>query len=683
MSKTCKLCRSLQRDRITSRLFLECKPDELIKSVEDNQCPSCGILLEGLRLKEDDSWSLKDVSTLYGYGFRDDNTLILEIYFIEDRPRAVLEFYHAGHHDGIRGQPLPWKAIKPRTPFTSHPMSDQALSWVKSKLQTCIDTHECYDRANSHLPHRILAFDASDECISVRLMVSEPATSDKYAALSHCWGQSLRCKLTSANLEDRKVGIPWEELPRTFQDAIRYCLRLDIHYLWIDALCIIQDYPEDWQRESAKMAEIYGNSFITLAATAAACGDDGLLPEEPRLVEEPVICWKDSIGHMFDIGVRRRRTHWTFPLSDFSKEENPLLTRGGYSRNAYCLPGFYTSHFALRHHSSDPESDRCGPSNSSGISTQRCDTLLPEPTAHGIEPENASVDSIDSLKRVGEDWIHIVEQYSALSLTRDTDRLPALSGLAARTAMTSTFLGHQGYKAGLWEQWLRRHLTWRVDNLPPGLRRAEYRGPSWSWVSVDAQVRFWDEEELNRPLLVIQSTEQEQWDMQRDERRGTGNRNANEWDLDEWDEDERERDQWEKSKVPLITSCVVKSEGYNPFGEVSAAALGVTGLLQRVSLGREWGTLELKASGWNRPVTLTFFPDYRLDYDNKTPRLRESDVNLFMLFPQVALVLVKLPEQLESPTYRRIGIINVGSEGLLVHHTDWMKGAEQQSFVCV
>ncbi|KAK6833331.1 heterokaryon incompatibility protein [Apiospora arundinis] len=664
MSKTCELCRGFQRDRITSRLFLECKPDELIKSVEDNHCPSCGILLEGLRLKQDDSWSLKDVSTLYGYGFRDDNTLILEIYFIEDRPRAVLEFYHAGHHDGICGQPLPWKAIKPRTPFTSHPMSDQALSWVKSKLQTCIDTHECYDRANSHLPHRILAFDASDECISVRLMVSEPATSGKYAALSHCWGQSLRCKLTSANLEDRKVGIPWEELPRTFQDAIRYCLRLDIHYMWIDALCIIQDYPEDWQRESAKMAEIYGNSFITLAATAAACGDEGLFPKEPRLVEEPVVCWKDPTGHVFDLGVRRRRTHWSFPLSDSSKEENPLLTRGNL------------------------EPDHRDPSSSSGIIPQICDTLLPEPTAHGIEPENPSVDSIDSLKRVGEDWIHIVEQYSALSLTRDTDRLPALSGLAARTAMTSTFLGHQGYKAGLWEQWLRRHLTWRVDNLPPGLRRAEYRGPSWSWVSVDAQVRFWDEEELNRPLLVIQSTEHEQWDMQRDERRVTSNRNANEWDLDEWDldewdEDERERDQWEKSKVPLITSCVVKSEGYNPFGEVSAAALGVTGLLQQVALGRKWGTLELKASGWNRPVTLTFFPDYCLDYDNKTPRLRESDVTLFMLFPQVALVLVKLPEQLETPTYRRIGIINVGSEGLLVHHTDWMKGAEQQSFVYV
>ncbi|KAK8032133.1 HET-domain-containing protein [Apiospora arundinis] len=536
-------------------------------------------------------------------------------------------------------------------------MSDQALSWVKSKLQTCIDTHECYDRANSHLPHRILAFDASDECISVRLMVSEPATSGKYAALSHRWGQSLRCKLTSANLEDRKVGIPWEELPRTFQDAIRYCLRLDIHYLWIDALCIIQDFPEDWQRESAKMAEIYGNSVVTLAATAAACGDDGLFPEEPRLVEERVVCWKDPTGHVFDIGVRRCRTHWTFPLSDISKEENPLLTRGWVLQERLLSPrvlhfcreelvwecGTITvcecgsmpslpnakQHFALRHHSSDPESDRCGPSNSSGISTQRCETLLPEPTAHGIEPENPSVDSIDSLKRVGEDWIHIVEQYSALSLTRDTDRLPALSGLAARTAMTSTFLGHQGYKAGLWEQWLRRHLTWRVDNLPPGLRRAKYRGPSWSWVSVDAQVKFWDEEELNRPPLVMQSTQDELWDKQRDERRGASNRNANEWDLDEWDEDERERDQWEKSKVPLITSCVVKSEGYNPFGEVSAAALGVTGLLQRVALGREWGTLELKASGWNRPVTLTFFPDYCLDYDNKPPRGCVSQMSTF------------------------------------------------------
>ncbi|KAK8047417.1 hypothetical protein PG996_015481 [Apiospora saccharicola] len=63
----------------------------------------------------------------------------------------------------------------------------------------------------------------------------------------------------------------------------------------------------------------------------------------------------------------------------------------------------------------------------------------------------------------------------------------------------SDFLGSGGYKAGLWAPSLRRHLTWRVDTLPPGLRRPRYRGPSWSWVSVDAKVRFWDEEDMRPP----------------------------------------------------------------------------------------------------------------------------------------------------------------------------------------
>jgi hypothetical protein len=45
---------------------------------------------------------------------------------------------------------------------------------------------------------------------------------------------------------------------------------MDIRYLWIDALCIIQHDEEDWDAESKRMANIYRQSFLTVAAVSAA-----------------------------------------------------------------------------------------------------------------------------------------------------------------------------------------------------------------------------------------------------------------------------------------------------------------------------------------------------------------------------------------------------------------------------
>jgi hypothetical protein len=45
-------------------------------------------------------------------------------------------------------------------------------------------------------------------------------------------------KLTSANLGTLKHGIELSILPKTFRDAVWICSRLQITYLWIDALCM-------------------------------------------------------------------------------------------------------------------------------------------------------------------------------------------------------------------------------------------------------------------------------------------------------------------------------------------------------------------------------------------------------------------------------------------------------------
>ncbi|KAK7966438.1 uncharacterized protein PG986_000715 [Apiospora aurea] len=257
--------------------------------------------------RENDRWSLKDVSTIYGYGFRsEDDTLTLEIYFVQERPKIVLEFF-VGH---------PTEPIRPRASSSGHPMSVRALDRVVSKLQTCSDEHACYDQANTTLPRRILALDASHRTVSVRVVEKDGSTArDKYATLSHCWGQGWRCTLNKANLEDRKAGVPWKELPKTFQDAIRFCLRRDLHYLWIDSLCIIQDDPGDWQLESAKMADTYQNSYITLAATAAATRGIGMFPKKVYVLHGgPSPSVSLDLPAVYEVHAREPATHegWAF-----------------------------------------------------------------------------------------------------------------------------------------------------------------------------------------------------------------------------------------------------------------------------------------------------------------------------------------------------------------------------------
>ncbi|KAJ4287046.1 hypothetical protein N0V88_007811 [Collariella sp. IMI 366227] len=66
-------------------------------------------------------------------------------------------------------------------------------------------------------------------------------------------------------------------LPQTLQDAMAVTHRLGFEYLWIDALCIIQDSPEDKQREISQMHNIYQSAAVTIVAATASSVNQGFL----------------------------------------------------------------------------------------------------------------------------------------------------------------------------------------------------------------------------------------------------------------------------------------------------------------------------------------------------------------------------------------------------------------------
>jgi hypothetical protein len=117
------------------------------------------------------------------------------------------------------------------------------------------------------------------------LLLLEDRRPEKYACLSHCRGSGKDIlKTEQASLRAHlDTGIAVDELPRTFQDVVDICQRLDVKYLWIDSLCIIQDSDEDWRAQSARMGDIYENARFTIAASASNAPTEG--------------CYRTTSGH--------------------------------------------------------------------------------------------------------------------------------------------------------------------------------------------------------------------------------------------------------------------------------------------------------------------------------------------------------------------------------------------------
>ncbi|EHK23417.1 uncharacterized protein TRIVIDRAFT_131204, partial [Trichoderma virens Gv29-8] len=99
-----------------------------------------------------------------------------------------------------------------------------------------------------------------------------------YTTLSYCWGQYDKCRSLKANLYAHKHNIVFNELPSVFQQAITFTRALQIRYLWIDALCIVQDDSDDFTREIAIMDDIYKGGFCRIAITSCKAPTESFWP---------------------------------------------------------------------------------------------------------------------------------------------------------------------------------------------------------------------------------------------------------------------------------------------------------------------------------------------------------------------------------------------------------------------
>lgn len=64
---------------------------------------------------------------------------------------------------------------------------------------------------------------------------------------------------------------------RAIRDAMKVAINLGLTYLWVDALCIIQDSNQSNIRKLSVMHQIFENSSLTIVAASVPSADHGFL----------------------------------------------------------------------------------------------------------------------------------------------------------------------------------------------------------------------------------------------------------------------------------------------------------------------------------------------------------------------------------------------------------------------
>jgi len=335
--------------------------------------------------------------------------------------------------------------LKPYCNFT------ELSSWVRECSEDPHGTHfDCWEsRFETYTWKTLRLIDVKTMCLVVKQLPT------KYAALSYVWGPPhlIQLKLHQMNVE--KMSKPnalrerWNQVPTTIKDAIRVCIEFGIQYLWVDALCLVQDAP-DLPRHLDKMTEIYDAAVMTIVA---ACADSSWTGLSGVSIARPMSQHRVSFGSMALIE----------PLPPLGTElENARWTQRGWT---------FQEHIFSR---------RCLIFLENRVVFQCNDGWTDESIdfdyrGRGLRHAKASTRmSLPALSPRGENFsfLPFVECFCKLELTYDSDALNACRGVIAWLEQNDTEF--------FWATPTNRMLAGLDFGTEALERRPDY--PSWSWL---------------------------------------------------------------------------------------------------------------------------------------------------------------------------------------------------------
>lgn len=362
--------------------------------------------------------------------------------------------------------------------------SDATLLQIAQWMGECLTSHskcskiQTVTATRDILPLRLLDLAPALHTDLIKLESSKPLpVHTVYVTLSHCWGGHCKTSLTTSSLAKFQTGIHLNTLPRTFQEAVILTRKLGFRYLWIDALCIVQDSHQEWSHQASLMGDIYASSSLTISATGSSDSDGGLYHSR-----SPLSVWPCRITARWDC----------FP------DDKLVLNRPGWAEERAMEPlstrGWVFQEWLLSkriiHLSKDQVRWECHCLAASEVYPKGLEDH--DIDLHGLPTKNV-IKLLES-ENVSTLWRRIREEYSEMHLTVATDKLTAFAGIA-RMVHKVLKSPKEDYVAGLWRPELMTELLWerftprkevkvnRKDHL------SQYIAPSWSWTSIDGS--FW------------------------------------------------------------------------------------------------------------------------------------------------------------------------------------------------
>jgi hypothetical protein len=339
------------------------------------------------------------------------------------------------------------------------------LELARAWLENCFHSHApC--RSVQHveiMPLRLL--DVSDiSCVKLSLDVQ---TINCYVTLSYKWGQGAKFLLTSGNSMALVSGVSVASFPQTFCDAVEATNYLGFNYLWIDALCIKQDDPQELDDQIRVMDDIFKGSSLTLFAGASESAYSGLGVMRDPLLSQPT---EVNLTFHFNGSVYNK----PFFINGFRSlavdgrhyEELPQFQRGCVlQEEVLALRGliFASDGTWWRYIYEEAEERNVNSSKKEHIRNRYCrfDTfnnlrvwLL------GCDPNTESERWPKSnIKReILDEWYTMIKKYSKRQLSFESDVLRAVAGLASAVGKLRGYI----YLSGLWAEDLQFGLLWRT-----------------------------------------------------------------------------------------------------------------------------------------------------------------------------------------------------------------------------
>ncbi|RDW87634.1 hypothetical protein BP5796_03328 [Coleophoma crateriformis] len=290
-----------------------------------------------------------------------------------------------------------------------------SMARAKMMLRKCLQSHKSCPRDKAtYLPTRVIKIGLNGNTYVPRLHISGMGERGSYVALSYCWGGDQNYITSMATVRSQCEGIYMNNLPYSIQDAIRVTAGLGIEYLWVDAICIIQDSSVDKATEINNMCEIYKNAKLSISAASSSSVYDGFL-------------WKIPMATRDVDGVLRHPLTNT-GFNGRSMDDGPLHRRG------WALQENMLSSRILSFQSYRLE--------------WQCNTTRVTDAFRNPVSSLSSIAGEKDTDLQHRHWISIVERYSQCSLSLSEDRLPALAGIAKEIGMH----WNDVYLAGIWRK---------------------------------------------------------------------------------------------------------------------------------------------------------------------------------------------------------------------------------------